>query len=96
MINGSVGSDRTVTQSDSPLPDAAIKDDDEALDTLKSLGFDNIQVKDMTTDIIRQIEEAFGVEQGMAPRIKRLKSYVEEKEKKTEHLKSLEDYRHCR
>ena len=53
-----------------------IKDDDEALETLKTIGFMNIEIKELTLDIVRQIEDAFGQEQSRSINIKRLKTYV--------------------
>lgn len=60
-INGSVGSpnDRTVTLSPSLEKESLeIKDDDEALITLKDIGFDDFQIKDLNMDIMNHIEEA--------------------------------------
>ena len=56
QIRGSVDSpnDRTVTQSDSPKKEecSEIKDDEQALVTLKEVGFTNIDIKDLNLDII--------------------------------------------
>jgi len=56
------------------------------LATLKDIGFLNIDIKDLTLEIVKQIEDAFGQEQSRSANIRRLKTYIQNKEKKIQHL----------
>lgn len=47
---------------------------------MKDLGFINIEIKDLSLDVIKQIEDAFGQELSMAPNIMKLKTYITSKE----------------
>jgi hypothetical protein len=88
LINGSVGSKTVTLKSEDPKIEP-IKDDEEALATLKAIKFSNIEISDLSMDVIQQIEDAFGHDEAFKPSIARLKSYVQQKENSLLHLKVL-------
>ena len=55
-------SPKHILVNEDPPQEPPIKNDEEALKILKEIGFLNIEIKDLSSDVMKQIEEAFGYE----------------------------------